>query len=317
MRVALLDDYQNIALTFADWARLKGKADITVFNRPIGDADAVVNALTNFDIVVCMRERTAFPKSVIDRLPNLKLMITTGMRNRSIDDAALRARGIPFCGTDAPGTGGATAELTWALITALFKNIPADDRSMRAGEWQPNLGSSMAGKTLGLLGLGRLGARAARIGLAFEMNVVAWSQNLTDERAAEVGVKRVGFEELMEMSDVVSIHLINSDRTRGLVNKEALARMKPTAFLVNTSRGPIVDQDALIEALQKNQIGGAGLDVYNTEPLPADHPIRSLPNTVLSPHTGYVTREGIQGMYQHALENIEAFLAGNPVRVIN
>lgn len=317
MRVAILDDYQNIAMSLAEWSRLDGEADITVFNKPIGDEDAVVEALADFDILVCMRERTAFPKTAIDRLPNLKMMITTGMRNRSIDETALRARDIPLCGTNAPGTGGATAELTWALITALFKNIPADDRSMRAGEWQPNLGSSMAGKTLGLLGLGRLGARAARIGLAFDMNVIAWSQNLTDERAAEVGVKRAGFDELMETSDVISIHLINSDRTRGLVNKEALARMKSTAFLVNTSRGPIVDQDALIEALQAKTIGGAGLDVYNTEPLPADHPIRSLPNTVLSPHTGYVTREGIQGMYEHALENIEAFLAGDPVRVLN
>ena len=315
MRIAVLDDYQNVSQTLADWSPLNGKAETDVFNAPLGDEDAVALALADYDIIVCMRERTPVPASLIARLDRLKLIVTTGMRNRSIDMQAARARGVTVCGT--PGQGAPAGELAWALIVALMKNIPADDRSMRDGEWQPNIGRSLGGKTLSVLGLGKLGAYVARVGLAFEMDVVAWSQNLTDERAAEVGVRRVSKEEALSMADVLTVQLILSDRTRGLIGAPELALMKPTAYLVNTSRGPIVDEAALIDALRRNRIAGAGLDVYGVEPLPVDHPFRTLENTILTPHTGYVTVENLAGMYLHAVENIVAFLDGAPVRVLN
>ena len=312
MKVAILDDYQNVALGLADWDRLDAAA--TVFNGPIGDEDAIAAALAEFDVIVCMRERTPMPGSLINRLTNLKLLITTGMRNRSFDLDAARARGVTVCGTQ--GGGSPTSELTWALILGLMKNLPKDDRSMRNGEWQPHLGLDLMGKTLGLLGLGKLGEAVAKVGVAFGMDVIAWSQNLTDERAAEAGARRVEKDELFANADVLSIHLILRDRSRGLVGARELGLMKPDSFLVNTSRGPIVDEDALLDALTNKRIGGAGIDVFGVEPLPADHPIRSLDNTVLTPHMGYVTRDNLAAGYSQAVENIEAFVKGAPMRVL-
>lgn len=314
MRIAVLDDYQNVSQSLADWSALDGKATIDVFNTPLSDEDAVAQALAGYNAIVCMRERTPIPASLIERLGDLKLIVTTGMRNRSIDMDAASRQGITVCGT--PGLGAPAGELAWALIIALMKNIPSDDRSMRNGEWQPEVGLSLGGKTLSVFGLGKLGAYVAKIGLAFDMNVIAWSQNLTDERAAEVGVRRVTKEEALSEADVLTIQLVLSDRSRGLIGAPELALMKPTAFLVNTSRGPIVDESALINALQRKQIAGAGLDVFDVEPLPVSHPLRSLENTVLTPHTGYVTAENLSGMYQNAVEDIAAFIDGNPVRVL-
>ncbi len=315
MRVAVLDDYQNVSQKIADWSAFGDKAKIDVFNTYLGDENAVAAALAGYDVLVCMRERTPVPASLMDRLSGLKLVVTTGMRNRSIDTDAARERGITVCGT--PGLGAPAGELAWALIIALMKNIPADDRSMRNGEWQPNIGRGLGGKTLSIFGLGKLGAYVARVGLAFEMDVIAWSENLTDARAAEVGVRRVEKEEALATADILTVQLILSDRTRGLIGAPELAQMKPTAYLVNTSRGPIVDEAALIDALRQKRIAGAGLDVYDTEPLPADHPFRSLENTILTPHTGYVTVENLSHMYEHAVEDIVAFIDGNPVRVLN
>jgi phosphoglycerate dehydrogenase-like enzyme len=314
MRIAVLDDYQNVSQSSADWSSLKEKAQIDVFDKPLGDEDAVAQALADYEVIVCMRERTPIPASLISRLKALKLIITTGMRNRSIDMEAASQRDITVCGTS--GLGAPAGELAWALIISLMKNIPADDQSMRNGEWQPNIGYSLGGKTLSVIGLGKLGAYAAKIGLAFDMNVIAWSQNLTDERAAEVGVRRVTKEEALSEADIVTIQLVLSDRSRGLIGAPELALMKPTAFLVNTSRGPIVEEAALIDALQNKRIAGAGLDVFDVEPLPVSHPFRSLTNTILTPHTGYVTRENLIQMYTHAVEDIAAFLDGNPVRVL-
>lgn len=315
MRIAVLDDYQDVSQSLADWSTLKNGGQVDVFNKPLGDEDSIAKALDGYEAIVCMRERTPIPASLIERLSALKLIVTTGMRNRSIDMDAAAARGITVCGTS--GLGAPAGELAWALIISLMKNIPADDQSMRNGEWQPNIGHSLGGKTLSLFGLGKLGAYVARVGLAFEMNVIAWSQNLTDERAAEVGVRRVSKEAALSEADVLCVQLILSDRSRGLIGAPELALMKPTAYLVNTSRGPIVDEAALIDALKNNRIAGAGLDVYDVEPLPSSHPFRSLPNTVLTPHTGYVTEENLTQMYEHAVEDIAAFAQGNPVRVLN
>ena len=315
MRVAVLDDYQNVSQTITDWSPLEGRATIDVLTQPLGDEDAIVASLYDFETIICMRERTPFPASLINRLDKLQLIITTGMRNRSIDGDAAREQGITFCGT--PGQGAPAGELACALILALMKNIPTDDQSMRNGAWQPDIGQSVGGKTLSLFGLGKLGAYVARFGLAMEMDVIAWSENLTDARAAEVGVRPVDKEEALSSADVLCVQLILSDRTRGLIGSPEIALMKPTAFLVNTSRGPIIDEAALIDALRQRRIAGAGLDVYDIEPLPADHPLRSIENTILTPHTGYVTVENLAHMYNHAVENIVAFMDGAPVRVLN
>jgi phosphoglycerate dehydrogenase-like enzyme len=315
MRVAVLDDYQNVALTIADWSPLKGKADITVFNDTITGEDAVAKRLSGFDAIVCMRERTPITAGIISKLPDLRMIITTGARNASIDGKAARARGIDVCA--ALGAGAPAAELAWALVMGLMKNIASDDKSMRDGGWQPNLGRSLSGKTLSMLGLGSLGARVAKFGLAFGMDVIAWSQNLTEERCKEVGVRKVSKEEALSQGDVVCIKLVLSDRSRNLVGAKELAMMKPTAFLVNTSRGPIVNEAALIDALRNRRIAGAGLDVYDIEPLPADHPFRTLDNTLLSPHTGYVTRESIGAMYKSVVEDLVAFASGSTINVIN
>jgi phosphoglycerate dehydrogenase-like enzyme len=314
-RVAILDDYQGVALRLADWASLPG-ADVVAFRDHVADEARVAARLADFDAVVAMRERTPFPRTLIECLPRLRLLVTTGMRNAAIDLRAAADHGTLVCGTG--GLPSPTAELTWGLILALVRHVPREDRATRNGGWQETLGTTLAGKTLGVLGLGQLGSRVARVGRAFEMDVLAWSQNLTAERAAAVGATLAGGrEELLARADVVTIHLVLSERTRGLLGARELALMRPSAYLVNTSRGPIVDERALIAALEAGAIAGAGLDVYDEEPLPPDHPFRRLPNTVITPHLGYVTEETYRVFYGQALEDVRAFLAGAPVRVLS
>lgn len=316
MRVAILDDYQNVALTIADWSPLKGRAEVSVFHDHLADEDRLVERLGDFDCILGMRERTAFPRSLIGRLPKLKLLLTTGMNNRSYDMTAATERGIVICGTD--GGSMPTAELAWGLIIGLARQIPQEDRAIRAGQWQTSLGVGLAGKTLGLLGLGKLGSQMAKIGNAFGMKVIAWSQNLTEERCRAVGAtKSASKDALLREADVVSIHLILSDRTRGLIGQREFGLMKPTAYLVNTSRGPIIDEAALIEAAKHKRLAGIGIDVYGIEPLPADHPLRQLPGTVITPHLGYVTEGNYRDYYNKSVENIVGFLDGAPRRVLN
>lgn len=314
VRVALLDDYQRVALKMADWAGLLPEAEVAAFAEHIADEDALVARLADFEVVVAMRERTPLPRRVLERLPRLRLLVTTGRRNASIDSAAAAENGVTVCHTET--RLNSTAELTWGLILAVMRSIPAEDRAMRAGRWQTALGRDLGEKVLGLVGLGRLGAEVARVGRAFGMEVIAWSPNLSDARAAEVGVERVAKEELFRRADVVSIHLVLGQRSRGLVGRAELALMKPTAYLVNTSRGPIVDTGALIETLRARRIAGAAIDVYDEEPLPADHPVRRLENLVLSPHKGFVTEETYRLFYGQAAEDIRAFLDGHPIRVL-
>jgi len=313
-RIAVLDDYQYVAATYADWSRLPHAVEVVEFSDHVDDRETLVRRLQPFDVVVAMRERTPFPRGLLERLPNLKLLVTTGAANKSIDVAAAQERGVVVCGTRAHPPG--TAELTWALILAVARHIPQEDASVRAGGWQQTVGLDLAGSTLGVIGLGRLGSRVARIGQAFEMDVVAWSANLTDERAAEVGVRRVAMEELLSTSDVVTIHLQLSDRTRGLIGREELSRMKPAAILVNTSRGAIVDEQALVEALRGGAIHGAGLDVFDQEPLPKHHPLREMRRAVLTPHLGYVTEKTYEVFYRDAVDDVAAWLAGEPIRVV-
>jgi phosphoglycerate dehydrogenase-like enzyme len=314
LRIAVLDDYQSVASTYADWSLLPEAADVVTFHDHVRDDDAVVARLSAFDVVVAMRERTAFPRQVLERLPNLRLLVTTGARNASIDVHAATEHGITVCGTGAHPTG--PVELTWALILAVARHVPQEDAAVRAGAWQQTVGTDLAGATLGVVGLGRLGTQVATIGHAFGMSVVAWSQNLTEERAREAGVRRVEKSELLATADVVTVHLVLSDRTRGLIGRGDLARMKPTAYLINTSRGPIVDEPALIDALRDGTIAGAGLDVFDQEPLPADHPLRELRRAVLTPHLGYVTEKTYEVFYRDAVEDVASFLAGAPVRVL-
>lgn len=311
MRIAILDDYQNAAMDFADWESLN--ADITVFTEPFKDANEVVWALEGFDVVVAMRERTRFPAEVLGALPDLKLLVSTGVRNAAIDVAAARERGVVVSHTGY--LSHPTAEHTWALILAAARNLPAEERAVREGGWQRGVGTSLHGKTLGIIGLGRLGARVAEIGKAFGMDLVAWSQHLTAERAAGYGVRAVSKEELLRASDVVSIHLVLSARSRGLIGADEIALMKPMAILVNTSRGPIIDEAALIDAVNRSAIRAA-VDVYDSEPLPADHPIRETANTVLTPHIGYVADDEYEVFYRDAVEDIAAFAAGTPIRVL-
>ena len=316
MKLAILDDYQKAALASADWSSLGPEIDISVFDSHLGhDEDAVAEALAPFEILVVMRERTPFPRSLIERLPRLKLLVTTGMRNLAIDMAAARERGIPVCGTGM--LPYPAAEHAMALILDLFKKISRETRAMHEGGWQDQISEGLNGKTLGILGLGKLGERVARFGQALEMTVVAWSRNLTETRCREVGVRLVDKETLLREADVLSIHLVLSDRTRGLIGPGELALMKPTAYLVNTSRGPIVDEAALIDALRSGTIAGAGLDVYDVEPLPGDHPLRALDNAVLTGHTGYVIQELYELVYGEALEAVAAWRAGAPVCVLN
>ena len=313
-RVALLDDYQGVALSMADWKSAPAGTEVVAFKDHLAAEAALAARLADFDIVMALRERTPFTRSLLERLPKLKLLITAGMRNASIDMKAAAERGVVVCGT--AGLPYPTAELAWGLILSLARRIPAEDRATREGRWQMTVGLGLNGKTLGVLGLGTLGSRAAKVGLAFEMNVLAWSQNLTAERAAEVGATLTPKDELLARSDFVSIHLVLGERTRGLIGERELGLMKRSAYLVNTSRGPIVDEAALIRALQDGTIAGAGLDVFDVEPLPLDHPFRRLPNTVISPHLGYVTEETYRVFYGQVLEDVTAFLGGAPVRVL-
>jgi phosphoglycerate dehydrogenase-like enzyme len=315
VRVAVLDDYQGVAREMADWGLLPPGTEVQVFRDHLADEDRLADRLRDFEVVVAMRERTPFRRPLLERLPALRLLVTTGMRNASIDLAAATDAGVVVCGTG--GVGGATSELAWGLILALLRQIPREDGATRAGEWQVSLGVGLQGKVLGVLGLGNLGSRVATVGLAFGMSVIAWSQNLTAERAAAVGATLVSKEELLRRADVLTIHLVLGDRTRGLLGAAELAQLKPTAYLINTSRGPIVDETALIDVLERRAIAGAGLDVFDEEPLPLDHPLRRLPNTVLTPHLGYVTEEGYRVFYGDAVEDIRSFLAGAPQRVLN
>ena len=314
-RVAVLDDYQNVALEMADWSILPANTEVQVFREHLAHPQALVERLQDFDIVVAMRERTPFPRTILERLRHLRLLITTGMRNASIDLQAASDCGILVCGTE--GLPYPTAELTWGLILALARRIPREDYATRTGRWQVSLGVGLRDKVLGVIGLGRLGSQVATVGKAFGMTVLAWSQHLTAERAAQVGATLVSQEELLLQADFITIHLILSDRTHGLIGERELALMKSTAYLINTSRGPIVDEQALIQALQQEGIAGAGLDVFDEEPLPRDHPFLRLENTVITPHLGYVTEETYRVFYGHAVENIQAFLDGTPVRVLN
>ena len=314
MRIAVLDDYQGVAREMADWASLGSDCEVIAFQDHLRDNDAIARRLHDFEIVIAMRERTPFPRALLEKLPRLRLLVTTGMRNASIDVAAARERGVVVCGT--PGASGTTGELTWGLILALFRQIPREDRATREGKWQTTVGLGLAGKTLGIIGLGTIGSQVAKVGAAFGMEVIAWSQNLDAERASRAGAKRVEREELLARSDVATIHLVLSERTRGLIGERELARMKPSAFLVNTSRGPIVNETALAAALRKGTIAGAGIDVYDSEPIAPDHPLLAAPNTVLTPHLGYVTRESYSAYFRGAVECIAAWQKGAPVRVL-
>lgn len=311
-RLAILDDYQGVTLKLGPWDRLPASLATQVFRDTLADPDALAARLAPFDAVLAMRERTAFPRALLERLPNLRLLITTGARNRAIDLAACAERGVVVSGT--PSFGAPTVDLTWGLILSLMRRIPEQERGLREGRWQVALGNTLEGRTLGLVGLGNLGSRVASIGRAFGMDTIAWSQNLTAERAAAAGATRVDKAELLARADVVSLHLILSDRSRGIIGAADLARMKHSAVIVNTSRGPLIDQPALIAALVEGRIAGAGLDVYDQEPLPPGHPLLAAPNTVLTPHLGYVTEENYSAYFAGAVEAVEGYLAGTPVR---
>ncbi len=315
VRVAVLDDYQNVARKMTDWSVLPADVEVEVFQDHLTDQAAVAERLKDFDIVMAMRERTPFPRALLEQLPRLRLLTTTGMRNAAIDMQAAADCHVLVCGTG--GILYPTAELTWGLILSLLRHIPDEDQATRAGRWQVSLGLGLHGKTLGLMGLGRLGSEVARVGNAFQMDVIAWSQNLTAERAAERGATLVSKDELLARADILSIHLVLSARSRGLIGHRELNRMKPTAYVINTSRGPIVDEAALIAALRNGTIAGAGLDVFDEEPLPLDHPLRRTAHTIITPHIGYVTEETYRVFFAETVENIEAFLKGAPVRVLN
>jgi phosphoglycerate dehydrogenase-like enzyme len=312
--VALLDDFQDVGRSLGPWSRLGDRVEVTAFTETIAGEDALVAALAPFAVVVAMRERTRFSRSLVERLPDLKLLVTTGMGNAALDLDALAERGVIVCGTGAGAD--ATVELAWALLLAVARHLCEEDRAVRAGGWQHTIGTELSGRTLGLVGLGRIGRRMVPIAHAFRMDVIAWSENLDEAAATEAGASRVGKDELFERADFVSIHTRLSDRTAGLVGAGELHRMKPTAFLINTSRGPIVDTDALLASLRDGRIAGAALDVYDEEPLPADHPLRSAPRTVLSPHIGYVARSGYERWWREIVEDVEAYLDGGPIRVI-
>jgi D-3-phosphoglycerate dehydrogenase len=313
LRCAILDDYQNVALKLADWSRTGGRVDVTVFDKPFTDTAEAIGALQGFDIVCAMRERTPFGREVLDALPNLKLLLTSGMRNASIDLETAKARGVTVCGT---GTvGNPTAGLAIGLMLELTRRIGFENARMKAGEpWQITLGQDVEGKTLGIIGLGKLGRQVAKIAQAMGMKVIAWSTNLTPEACAAVGVGYARKDELFATADIITIHVVLSERSRGLVTRADLARMKSTAYLINTARGPIVDEAALLETLRERRIAGAGLDTYSQEPLPRDHPLRGLDNVVLTPHLGYVTEENYRRYYTDMVEDIAAWLAGRPIR---
>ncbi|RSO32688.1 hydroxyacid dehydrogenase [Streptomyces sp. WAC 06725] len=314
LRCAVLDDYQGIATTAADWSSVQDRVEVTGFTRHFATEDELAEALAGFDIVVTLRERVPFPAGLFARLPRLKLLVASGMRNSVIDFAAAAEHGVTVCGTASSSTP--PVELTWALLLGLARGVVTEHNALRAGgPWQSTVGADLHGKRLGLLGLGKIGSRVAQVGAAFGMDVVAWSQNLTEERTDEVGTGlAANLEELLHTSDFVSVHLALSDRTRGLLGAPELALLKPTAYLVNTSRAAIVDQDALLAALHEGRIAGAGIDVFDTEPLPAGHPMRTAPRLLATPHLGYVSRDNYRTYYGQAVEDIEAFLRGAPIR---
>jgi len=315
LRAAILDDYQNVALKLADWSSISKDVEVKVFNAPLGNDDDVIKALQGFAIVNMMRERTPFLRKVIEGLPDLKLLITTGARNASIDLKACAERGITVCGTG--GAGNPTTGIAIGLMLELTRRIGYENARMKAGEpWQVTLGQDLEGLTLGVLGLGKLGQRVGNVGRALGMKIIAWSQNLTAEKAKEAGAEYVSKDDLFKRADVVSLHVVLSDRTRGIVGAKELGLMKKTAYLVNTSRGPLVDEKALIAALQSKSIAGAGLDVFDVEPLPRDHPFRKMDNVVLTPHLGYVTEQNYREQYPDVVEDIRAWLDGKPVREI-
>jgi len=314
MKIAVLDDYQDVARSMADWSAVERDAEVTVFNRHLGTIDRVVEAIADFEVVSLMRERTPFPRAMFERLPKLRLLLTSGHFNSAIDLEAARDHGVTVCGTAT--IGRTTVEQTWALLMAAARNVALEDRAMREGRWQVSLGSSLEGKTLGLVGLGRLGEHVDASARVCRMNLVDWSANLTAELAAEHGTRLVSKDELFTVSDFVGIHLRLSERTRGLIAAPELARMKPSAWIINTARGEIIVQADLIDALEKRRIGGAAMDVYDIEPLPVGHPFRRLTNTVLSPHKGFVTDESYRVFYGETVENIRAWMDGKPIRII-
>src|SRR6201747_1753205 len=313
LRCAILDDYMNLTLQMADWSAISDRVDVTVFNQPFASTEAAASALKDFEIICAMRERTPFPRAMFDALPKLKLLITSAMRNAAIDLEAAKDHQVVLCGTQ--WGRDPTAPLTMGLILELTRNIGRESARMHAGErLQKFVGLEIEGRTLGVIGLGKLGSKVAKLAQAFGMNVIAWSPNLTPERCKEAGVGYASKEELFASADIVTIHVVLSQRSHGLVGREDLARMKPTAYLVNTARGPIVDEAALLETLQQRKIAGAGIDVFSVEPLPVDHPFRKLDNIVLTPHLGYVTGEGFRNHYRQMVEGIEAWLKGEPVK---
>lgn len=316
LQCRIIDDYQNVALSFADWSALAPQVECRALTRRIDDEAQLAAELAEADIIVIMRERTPFTATLFARLPRLKLLVTSGMRNAAVDLAAAKAHGVTVCGTDSGSA--APVELAWALILGLARHLISENLALRRnGPWQSTVGIGLSGKRLGLLGLGKTGRRMARIALAFGMEVSAWSRNLTAEDAASVGVTLAASKEaLLSDSDIVSIHLVLSERTRGLLGAAELARMKPSALLINTSRAAIVDQSALLHALRAGNIAGAGLDVFDSEPLPADHPLRTLPNVLATPHLGYVADDNYRIYFTQAVEDIQAFLAGTPLRAL-
>jgi phosphoglycerate dehydrogenase-like enzyme len=314
LRCAVLDDFQNVATEMADWSSLAGRVEVVTFQRHFPDEEQLAEALADFDIVVTLRERVSFPRTLFARLPRLRLLIASGMRNTVIDQTAAEEYGVTVCGTDSSPIP--PVELTWALLLGLARGIVTENNALReGGPWQSTVGTDLHERRLGLIGLGNIGARVARVALAFGMEVLAWSQNLTTERADAVGVKLApSLAELLAASDFVSVHVALSDRTRGLLGAAELALMKPTAYLVNTARAAIVNQDALLAVLREGRIAGAGVDVFDVEPLPAAHPMRTAPRLLATPHLGYVSRRNYETYYGQAIEDIQAYLAGSPVR---
>lgn len=314
MKIAILDDYQQVAEHFAEWEKVKDRCELKVFNEPFDDEDHAIENLLDFDALIIMRERTPITAKLLNACSNLKLIITSGMRNKSIDLETCKQKNITVCGTDMHPNP--TAELTWALILGLARNLREETENMYQGYWQTTLGTELKGKTLGVIGLGKQGTQVTNIAKAFGMEVIAWSENLKIADAQAKGALAVSKEDLLERSDFVTIHLVLSERTKHLIKYEDICKMKPTSYLINTSRGEIIHEEDLAKALEENKIAGAGIDVYSTEPLPANHKLRFLPNALLLPHLGYVTKENYSLMYEQMLEDLEAYFDNNPIRVL-
>ena len=314
MKIAILDDYQQVAEHFADWQKVKDRCELKVFNEPFDDEDHAIENLLDFDALIIMRERTPITTKLLNACSNLKLIITSGMRNKSIDLETCKQKNITVCGTDMHPNP--TAELTWALILGLARNIREETENMYQGYWQTTVGTELKGKTLGVIGLGKQGTQVTNIAKAFGMEVIAWSENLKIADAQAKGALAVSKEDLLERSDFITIHLVLSERTKHIIKYEDMCKMKPTAYLINTSRGEIIHEEDLAKALEENKIAGAGIDVYSTEPLPANHKLRFLPNALLLPHLGYVTKENYSLMYEQMLEDLEAYFYNNPIRVL-